>query len=147
MAKQVEAWEADDGSLCRTEEAAECLNRELSRQGNLNEIGARIWDAECTEDAAKVLLLEWDLIVHMVDAYRTVKQPNTYCLEDYLDQGVWISEDGTKVKITEMADAHLKNAYRISNDGDRSGYWIYTVALRIELMSRGLLKEVNLEQS
>jgi outer membrane murein-binding lipoprotein Lpp len=39
MAKQVEAWEADDGSLYRTEDEAERFNRELARQGNSGTAG------------------------------------------------------------------------------------------------------------
>ena len=57
----------------------------------------------------------------------------------HMENGVWITKDGQEIKIMDMTDSHLLNAYRmIMRSGDEHTCYIYRSALEAELSRRGI---------
>ena len=147
MAKKVEAWEADDGTLCKTDEEANRLSRELSRQGNLYELASRIEYAKGANDMANMLVDEWLLLLHIIEEYEGPKAFTKEQLGNLANIKVWGSQDGQFAMLGEMGDNHLSNAYKIANEGKRPGYEVYRTVLLAELTKRNLRTEVQIGES
>ena len=147
MAKKVEAWEADDGTLCKTEEEANRLSRELSRQGNLFEIASRIEYAKGANDMANMLVDEWPLLVHIVEEYEGPRVFTSSQLISLEKLNIWGSQAGYFTHISSMENNHLQNAYRIANEEKRPGYEVYRSILLTELTQRNLRTEVQIGES
>jgi hypothetical protein len=145
MAKKIDAWEADDGSLHRTEVEADNMSRELKREGYIHDLADRLLRVSTPHEMVNQIKHYWEFIVEIVNEY---ERPSAFTSEQLLNLyrlSIWGSQDGSFTHIASMSDNHLANAYKIANEEKRPGYEVYRKTLLFEMTQRGLRKEVTLE--
>jgi hypothetical protein len=148
MPKKIEAWEASDGTIHKSLEEAELVDRERQRQAHIYEFAQTMWEAGThTDDFTRFMTSNWEHLVQMVREFEGFTTITQNMLLGALKCDLWMSQNGETISILEMDAHHLQNAYRIANDQSRPGYHIFEARLLAELTDRGLRKEVDLEQN